>query len=94
MLAARGVSLGLTKGIKLNELPINDKFALGKYQRAKCSKKSEEKPKIHIKKHVDKKVGRNPVLQFSTGTKSKRGGVGLQMSGPFSARELLALVSK
>jgi len=55
MLAARGVSLGLTK-IKLNELPINDKFALGKYQRAKGSKKSEEKPKIHIKKHVDKKT--------------------------------------
>jgi len=56
MLAARGVSLGLTK-IKLNELPINDKFALGKYQRAKGGKKSDEKPKIHIKKHVDRKVG-------------------------------------
>lgn len=56
MLAARGVSLGLGKInlSELNQLPISDRAILGKLKRIK--KKADEKPKLIIKKHVDKKV--------------------------------------
>ncbi|KAI6203111.1 hypothetical protein M3Y94_00518600 [Aphelenchoides besseyi] len=55
MLAARGVSLGLGKInlSELNQLPVSDRALLGKLKK----KATENKPKLRIKKHVDKKVG-------------------------------------
>ncbi|KAK0426495.1 hypothetical protein QR680_009739 [Steinernema hermaphroditum] len=56
MLAARGVSLGLGK-INLSDLhnfPGGDRAAIGRTRR---SKDVAVKPKLRVKKHVDKKVG-------------------------------------
>ncbi|KAI6225983.1 hypothetical protein M3Y95_00754400 [Aphelenchoides besseyi] len=54
MLAARGVSLGLGKInlSELNQLPVSDRALLGKLKK----KATENKPKLRIKKHVDKKT--------------------------------------
>ncbi|CAD5210324.1 unnamed protein product [Bursaphelenchus xylophilus] len=56
MLAARGVSLGLGKInlSELNQLPVADRALLGRIQKLK--KKAQEKPKIVVKKYVDKKT--------------------------------------
>ncbi|KAI6241231.1 hypothetical protein M3Y99_00347000 [Aphelenchoides fujianensis] len=54
MLAARGVSLGLGKInlSELNQLPVADRALLGRLKK----KATEQKPKLRIKKHVDKKT--------------------------------------
>ncbi|CAD5207099.1 unnamed protein product [Bursaphelenchus okinawaensis] len=56
MLAARGVSLGLGKInlSELNQLPAADRALLGKIQKLK--KKAQERPKLIVKKHVDRKT--------------------------------------
>jgi hypothetical protein len=57
MLAARGVSLGLGKInlSELNQLPATDRATLGRIARAK-KKKELMKPRIIVKKRVDKKT--------------------------------------
>lgn len=57
MLAARGVSLGLGKInlSELNQLPSQDRATLGRIARAK-KKKDLMKPRLIVKKRVDRKV--------------------------------------
>lgn len=48
------IGLGKINLSELNQLPISDRAVLGKLKRLK--KKADAKPRIIIKKHVDKKV--------------------------------------
>jgi hypothetical protein len=63
--------LGKINLSELNQLPINDRAVIGKLKRLK--KKADEKPKLKIKKHVDKKVSLhgNPNAAKLTATNKK-----------------------